>query len=114
MGDRDADLADLAAGKLVVGVVAGLRRQVEGDRQAGLAARQVRAVERVRIRRRRVPRIGAEDPGLVALRAGVVHSLAHRAAAALLQCSMVAERSASVTPRGQRAFAGFAVMTALT
>ncbi len=32
-----ADLADLAARELVVGVVAGLRRQVEGDRQARLA-----------------------------------------------------------------------------
>src|SRR5215204_3160302 len=97
MGDRDADLADLAAGKLVVGVVAGLRRQVEGDRQAGLAARQVRAVERVRIRRRRVAGIGAEDPGLVALAAGVVHSLAHLAFASSLQRNIVAERSGTVT-----------------
>ena len=37
VGDRDADLADLAAGELVVGVVAGLGGQVEGDRQPGLA-----------------------------------------------------------------------------
>ena len=41
VGDRHADLADLAAGELVVGVVAGLRRQVEGDRQAGLALGEV-------------------------------------------------------------------------
>ena len=34
VGDRHADLADLAARELVVGVVAGLRGQVEGDRQA--------------------------------------------------------------------------------
>ena len=45
--DRHADLADLAAGELVVGVVAGLRRQVEGDRQPGLALGQVAPVERV-------------------------------------------------------------------
>ena len=37
VSDRDADLADLAASQLVVRVVAGLRRQVEGDRQPGLA-----------------------------------------------------------------------------
>src|SRR6185312_2346120 len=37
VADRDADLADLAAGELVVGVVAGLGGQVEGDREAGLA-----------------------------------------------------------------------------
>ena len=34
--DRDADLADLALRHRVVGVVAHLRRQVEGDREAGL------------------------------------------------------------------------------
>jgi hypothetical protein len=45
--DRDADLADLADGELVVGVVAGLRRQVEGDRQPGLALGQVAPVQRV-------------------------------------------------------------------
>ena len=41
--DRHADLADLAARELVVGVVAGLRRQVEGDREPGLALGQVAA-----------------------------------------------------------------------
>ena len=41
VGDRDADLADLAAGEDVVGVIAGLGGQVEGDREAGLALRQV-------------------------------------------------------------------------
>ena len=40
-GDRDADLADLAAGELVIGVIAGLGRQVEGDREAGLALLEV-------------------------------------------------------------------------
>ena len=48
MADRHADLADLAARQHVVAVVAGLRRQVEGDREAGLALGQVLAVERVR------------------------------------------------------------------
>ena len=52
VGDRDADLADLAARQLVVGVVAGLGGQVEGDREAGLALREVLAVERVRLRAR--------------------------------------------------------------
>jgi hypothetical protein len=46
--DRHADLADLAGGELgCVGVVAGLGRQVEGDRQAGLALGEVGAVELV-------------------------------------------------------------------
>ena len=36
-GDRDADLADLALGDGVVGVVADLGRQVEGDGEAGLS-----------------------------------------------------------------------------
>ena len=44
---RHADLADLAARELVVGVVAGLRRQVERDREPGLALGEVAAVERV-------------------------------------------------------------------
>jgi hypothetical protein len=37
MADRHADLADLAARQHVVGVVAGLGRQVEGDRESGLS-----------------------------------------------------------------------------
>ena len=45
--DRDADLADLAARQLVVGVVAGLGRQVEGDREPGLALGEVAAVQLV-------------------------------------------------------------------
>ena len=67
MGDRHADLADLAARQHVVGVVAGLGRQIEGDREAGLPLGEVLAVERVRFARGRMARIGAEDPGLVAL-----------------------------------------------
>jgi hypothetical protein len=48
----DADLADLSTRQDVVGVVAGLSRQIEGDREAGLALRQVVAVELVRRPRR--------------------------------------------------------------
>ena len=66
MGDRHADLADLAAREHVVAVVAGLGRQIEGDRQAGLPLGEVLPVKRVQLARVRVPRIGAEDPGFVA------------------------------------------------
>ena len=62
-----ADLADLAARERGVGVVAGLGRQVEGDRQAGLALRQVGAVERVGRRGRRVPGVRAHQPWAVLL-----------------------------------------------
>ena len=41
--DRHADLADLAARELVIGVVARLRRQVEGDGEPGLALGEVAA-----------------------------------------------------------------------
>jgi hypothetical protein len=48
VADRHADLADLAAGQLVVGVVAGLRRQVERPtRQAVCPFSRLAAVERV-------------------------------------------------------------------
>ena len=47
VADRHADLADLAARELVIGVVARLGRQVEGDRQPRLALREVRAVQGV-------------------------------------------------------------------
>ena len=67
VGHRHADLADLTDGELVVGVVAGLRRQVERDRQAGLPLRQVVAVQGVGLGRRRVAGVGAHDPGAVAL-----------------------------------------------
>ena len=68
MRDRHADLADLALGVRMVAVVAGLRRQVEGDGEAGLPLAEVLAVKRVRGLRGRMPRIGAEDPRLVAQR----------------------------------------------
>ncbi len=67
VGDGHADLADLAARELVVGVVAGLRRQVEGDRQAGLALGQVRAVQLVGLLRGRVTGVGPHHPRTVAL-----------------------------------------------
>ena len=67
VGDRDADLADLAAREHGVGVVAGLRRQVEGDREAGLALGEVAAVELVRAAGVGVPGVGAHHPGPVAL-----------------------------------------------
>jgi len=67
VGDRDAHLADLTDGELVVGVVPGLRRQIEGDRQAGLPLRQVVAVQGVGLDRRGVAGVGAHDPGTVAL-----------------------------------------------
>ena len=42
--DGNADLADLAAGQHMVGIIAGLGRQVEGHRKAGLALGQIGAV----------------------------------------------------------------------
>ena len=62
VGHRHADLADLAPGEDVVGVVAGLRGEVEGDREAGLALRQVVAVQLVRRPRRGVTRVRAHHP----------------------------------------------------
>ena len=67
VGDRHADLADLAARELVVGVIAGLRRQVEGHRQARLALGEVAPVQLVGRLRRRVPGVGAHHPRPVAL-----------------------------------------------
>src|SRR5689334_7838418 len=67
VGDRDADLADLAAGEDVVRVIAGLRRQVEGDREAGLTLLEVLAVELVGAPGVGVAGIGAHHPGTVAL-----------------------------------------------
>ena len=47
MRDRHADFADLAARQRVVGVVAGLGRQIEGDREPGLALGEVPPVKLV-------------------------------------------------------------------
>lgn len=65
MADRHADLADLAAGQDMVGVVAGLGRQVEGDGKPGLALGQVGPIKGVGRLGGGMARIGAEDPRLV-------------------------------------------------
>ena len=62
MCDRHPYLADLAARMRVVGVVAGLGRQIERDRQARLALREVGAVELVRGAGGRVSRVRAHHP----------------------------------------------------
>ena len=67
VGDRYADLADLAARQLVIGVVARLRGQIERDREPRLALREVPAIERVGLPRRRMAGVGAHHPGVVAL-----------------------------------------------
>jgi hypothetical protein len=67
MGDRYADLADLASGQLVVGVIAGLGGQIEGDRQAGLALFEVAAVQLVRPLGVRMPGVGPHHPRAVGL-----------------------------------------------
>ncbi len=80
MRDRHADLADLTACEHVIAVVAGLGRQIEGDRKAGLALGEIPAIERVGVLRVRMARIGAEHPGLVALAPSAVRWLGHAAA----------------------------------
>ena len=69
MRDRHADLADLALGQRMVAVVAGLGRQIEGDRKAGLPLAQIVPVQLVRGPGVGVARIGAENPGFVGLTA---------------------------------------------
>ena len=59
--DRDADLADLAVSHRVVGVVAHLGRQVEGDRQAAGAGLDQPVVALVGLR-------GGAEPGVLAHR----------------------------------------------
>ena len=63
VGDRDADLADLASRELVVGVISGLGGQIERDRQAGLALLEVLAVELVGAAGVRMPGVRAHHPG---------------------------------------------------
>ena len=67
MADRHADLADLAPRQRMVAVVAGLGRQVEGDRKPCLAPRQIGAVKRVGGGRRRMAGICPDQPRLVAM-----------------------------------------------
>ena len=66
-GDRDADPADLALRGRGVGVVAHLGRQVEGDRQAGLALLQQVAEPPVGLLGRREPRVLAHRPEAAAV-----------------------------------------------
>jgi hypothetical protein len=70
--DRDPDLADLAARQHVVGVVARLGGEVEGDREAGLALRQVAPVELVGAPGVRVPGVCTHHPGPIRLREAVL------------------------------------------
>src|SRR4026209_1296844 len=67
MGDRYADLADFTAGKRMVRIVAGLGRQVEGDRKPGLTLGEVLPVKLVGGLSRGMAGIGAEQPRLVPL-----------------------------------------------
>ena len=70
--DRDADLADLAAGEDVVGVISGLGREVERDREAGLPLFEVAAVELVRAPCIGVAGIGAHHPWAIRLWQAVI------------------------------------------
>ena len=79
MGDRDADLADLAPGQLVIGVITGLGGQVEGDRQAGLTLLQVAPVQLVGALRVGVTGVRAHHPRPVALRQARGNGFGHRA-----------------------------------
>ena len=65
MGNRHPDLADLALGQLVVGVVAGLGGQVERHGQPGLPLLEVAPVQGVRLRRGAVSGVRPHHPGLV-------------------------------------------------
>src|SRR5262249_54236864 len=65
--NRNADFADLAFGKLVIGVVSGLGWKIEGHREARLPLGQVLTVKRVGVRRGRMARVSAENPGFIAL-----------------------------------------------
>ena len=63
--DRHAGHADVAGDTRVVAVVAAVRGEVEGDRQALLAGGQVAAVERVGLLGRGEPGVLADRPRLV-------------------------------------------------
>ncbi|GBF27925.1 hypothetical protein MnTg02_02985 [bacterium MnTg02] len=63
--DRNTDLANFAARQRMVGIITGLRRQIEGDRKTGLTLFEIAPVKRVRGFRRRMARIGANEPGAV-------------------------------------------------
>ncbi len=67
VSDGDPDPSDLAAGEDVVGVVAGLRREVERDREAGLALGEVASVELVGRLGRGVPGVRPHQPRTILL-----------------------------------------------
>src|SRR5690349_1287714 len=87
MGDRYADLADLALSQRVVAVVTGLGGQIECDREPGLTLGEVLAIERVGVARVGMTGIGAENPGLVARPGRAGRCLAHGRLAALKHCA---------------------------
>ena len=70
--NRNPDLADLSASERIVGVVAGLGGQIEGDAEPGLAFREVGPIELVRCGGRAVARVGPHDPRFVALSLAVL------------------------------------------
>jgi hypothetical protein len=88
--DRHADFADLALSERVIAVVSGLRRQVEGDRQSGLALAQIGAIERIRGCGGGMSGIGAENPRLVAHPFGAHGFLAAGAAGRQIFCIFIA------------------------
>ena len=99
--DRHADLADLAAGQHVVGVVAGLGGQVEGDRQAGLALGEVAPVQRVARGGAGVTGVRPHHPRAVALRTCDIAALGHAVNASRGAEPGVATRTVRVpTPPG--------------
>ncbi len=69
--DGDARHADIAGHARVVGIVAAMRRQVEGDGEALLTRRQIAPVERVGIARRGEARVLADGPRALDIHGGV-------------------------------------------
>ena len=65
MADGHPNLAHLAARERMIGIIAGLGRQIEGDGQSRLALFQIGPVELVRGPGGGVTGIGAENPGRV-------------------------------------------------
>ena len=63
--DGHAGLADVTGHPGMVGVVAAVRGEVEGNREARLAGGEVSSVKRVRLRGRGEPGVLADRPGLV-------------------------------------------------
>ncbi len=62
MAHWHANLSDFTLRQQMIGVVAGLRRQIESDRKAGLALSKIAPVELIGLGGCRVARIGADQP----------------------------------------------------